>query len=45
VIEVASPDNVDLVDFLFDAIPEQGLRDAVLSANPARLYGWPASGA
>ncbi|MBX9761318.1 MAG: amidohydrolase family protein [Beijerinckiaceae bacterium] len=42
VIEVASPHNVDLVDFLFDAIPEQNLRDAVLAANPARLYGWAA---
>lgn len=41
VIEVPEPDNVDLIDFVFDALPEENLRNAVLAANPARLYGWP----
>jgi len=40
VIECAEPDNIDLVDFLFDALPEAHLRQQVLSSNPARLYGW-----
>ncbi|MFN3889524.1 MAG: amidohydrolase family protein [Beijerinckiaceae bacterium] len=40
VIEVAEPDNVDLLDFLFDALPEEELRNNVLATNPARLYGW-----
>jgi 2-pyrone-4,6-dicarboxylate lactonase len=40
VIEVAEPDNVDLIDFLFDALPEDDLRNRVLADNPARLYGW-----
>ncbi|MDP2355376.1 MAG: amidohydrolase family protein [Beijerinckiaceae bacterium] len=43
VIEVADPDNVDLIDFVFDALPEDDLRTRVLATNPARLYGWPAS--
>jgi 2-pyrone-4,6-dicarboxylate lactonase len=41
VIEVPEPDNVDLLDFVFDALPEDDLRKAVLAINPARLYGWP----
>lgn len=41
VIEVPEPDNVDLIDFVFDALPEEKLRNAVLADNPARLYGWP----
>ena len=40
VIEVAMPDNADLLDFMFDAVPEEALRTAILSTNPARLYGW-----
>jgi predicted TIM-barrel fold metal-dependent hydrolase len=42
VIEVAYPDNVDLIDFLFDAFPEEEIRNRILADNPARLYGWPA---
>ena len=34
------PDNADLLDFMFDAVPEEALRTAILSTNPARLYGW-----
>jgi 2-pyrone-4,6-dicarboxylate lactonase len=46
VIEVPEPDNVDLIDFLFDALPDEAARNRVLAGNPARLYGWPdASGA
>lgn len=45
VIEVPAPDNVDLLDFLFDAVPEEDLRNAILAGNPARLYGWPSPGA
>jgi 2-pyrone-4,6-dicarboxylate lactonase len=41
VIEVPEPDNVDLIDFLFDAFPEEDLRNRILAGNPARLYGWP----
>jgi predicted TIM-barrel fold metal-dependent hydrolase len=40
VIEVADPDNVDLIDFVFNALPDERQRNAVLAANPARLYGW-----
>lgn len=42
VIEVPAPDNVDLIDFLFDAFPDETQRNRVLADNPARLYGWPA---
>ncbi len=41
-LEVPEPDNVDLVDFLFDAFPEEDLRNRILADNPGRLYGWPA---
>lgn len=40
VIEVPDPDNVDLIDFVFDALPDERQRNSVLAANPARLYGW-----
>lgn len=40
VIEVPAPDNVDLVDFLFDVFPDDVARKRVLADNPARLYGW-----
>lgn len=40
VIEVPMPDDVDLLNFLFDAVPDPASRDLILSHNPGRLYGW-----
>jgi predicted TIM-barrel fold metal-dependent hydrolase len=42
VISTPEPDNVDLLDFLFDAVPDEKTRTAILADNPARLYGWDA---
>lgn len=37
------PNDGDLVDLLADWIPDPGTREAVLTVNPQRLYGFPAS--
>ena len=39
-IGVPTPDDADLLDFLFDAVPEENDRRLILSENPAKLYGW-----
>jgi len=31
-----------LLDFLVTAVPDETTRNAILAANPAKLYGWPA---
>jgi predicted TIM-barrel fold metal-dependent hydrolase len=41
-VSVPMPDDGDLLDFLFTAVPDEKTRNAILAANPARLYGWPA---
>ena len=41
-VSVPMPDDGDLLDFLFTAVPDEKIRDAILAANPAKLYGWPA---
>ena len=35
------PDDGDLLDFVFAAVPDEKKRNAILADNPARLYGWP----
>lgn len=42
-ISVPTPNDADLLDFLLDAAPDEPTRKGILSHNPARLYGWPAS--
>ena len=42
-ISVPTPNDADLLDFLLDAAPDEQMRKLILSDNPARLYGWPAS--
>jgi 2-pyrone-4,6-dicarboxylate lactonase len=37
------PNDGDLVDLLADWIPEPATREAVLTVNPQRLYGFPAT--
>lgn len=34
------PDDGELLDLLPDAVPDAAVRDRILSANPARLYGF-----
>jgi hypothetical protein len=38
---VPIPDDGDLLDFLLTAVPDEAARNALLAANPAKLYGWP----
>ena len=40
-VRVPIPDDGDLLDFLFTAVPDEKTRNAILADNPARLYGWP----
>jgi len=40
-VRVPMPDDGDLLDFLLAAVPNEKNRNAILSGNPARLYGWP----
>jgi len=40
-VSVPIPDDGDLLDFVFAAVPDEKTRNAILAANPARLYGWP----
>jgi predicted TIM-barrel fold metal-dependent hydrolase len=40
-VRVPIPDDGDLLDFLFTAVPDEAARNALLAANPAKLYGWP----
>lgn len=39
-VRVPMPDDGDLVDFLYTAVPNEKSRNAILANNPARLYGW-----
>ena len=39
-VSVPIPDDGDLLDFVFAAVPDEKTRNAILAANPARLYGW-----
>jgi len=41
-VRVPMPDDGDLLDFLFAAVPDEQNRNAILAVNPAKLYGWPA---
>jgi len=41
-VPVPMPDDGDLLDFLVTAVPDETTRNAILAANPAKLYGWPA---
>lgn len=43
-LDVAVPNDGDLLGFLLAAAPEVALRQRILADNPARLYGWPDSG-
>ncbi|MDX1484299.1 MAG: amidohydrolase family protein [Alphaproteobacteria bacterium] len=38
--DVPVPDDADLLDFIFRAVPDEDHRHQVLVDNPARLYGW-----
>jgi len=40
----AMPNDGDLLDFLLAVAPEEQSRHLILADNPAKLYGWPASG-
>lgn len=40
-IKVPMPIDADLLDFILTAVPEEKIRRAILTDNPARLYGWP----
>jgi 2-pyrone-4,6-dicarboxylate lactonase len=42
-IPVPMPNDADLLDFLLAAAPDDKSRKWILSDNPAKLYGWPAS--
>jgi 2-pyrone-4,6-dicarboxylate lactonase len=42
-IPVPMPNDADLLDFLLAAAPDEKSRKWILSDNPAKLYGWPAS--
>ena len=35
------PDDAVLLDVLFDWVPDEKIRNDILAANPARLYGFP----
>ena len=39
-VSVPMPDDGDLLDFLFTAVPDENTRNAILADNPAKLYGW-----
>ncbi|HET9149735.1 MAG TPA: amidohydrolase family protein [Alphaproteobacteria bacterium] len=39
-IDEETPDDGDLLDFLYAAVPDPVLRRMILVDNPARLYGW-----
>ena len=39
-VSVPMPDDGDLLDFLFTAVPDEKTRNAILADNPAKLYGW-----
>ena len=39
-IDVAVPNDGDLLDFLLAAAPDPAHRQLILADNPARLYGW-----
>ena len=41
-VAVPIPDDGDLLDFLATAVTDETTRNAILAANPAKLYGWPA---
>jgi len=41
-VSVPIPDDGDLLDFIFTAVPDEKARSAILAGNPARLYSWPA---
>jgi predicted TIM-barrel fold metal-dependent hydrolase len=41
-VSVPMPDDGDLLDFLFTAVPDEKTRNAILADNPAKLYGWSA---
>ena len=43
-LDVATPNDGDLLDFLLAVAPDAALRQRILVDNPARLYGWPVSG-
>lgn len=40
-VSVPIPDDGDLLDFVFAAVPDENTRNAILAGNPAKLYGWP----
>ena len=42
-ISVPMPNDADLLDFLLAATPDETTLKLILSENPAKLYGWPAS--
>ncbi|MBM4299519.1 MAG: hypothetical protein FJ143_17405 [Deltaproteobacteria bacterium] len=39
-VSVPIPDDGDLLDFVFAAVPDEPTRNAILADNPAKLYGW-----
>jgi 2-pyrone-4,6-dicarboxylate lactonase len=39
-VAVPTPNDGDLLDFLLTAAPDENIRNAILAANPAKLYGW-----
>jgi D-galactarolactone isomerase len=39
---IHAPDDAMLLDVLFDWAPDRNARDRILSANPAKLYGFSA---
>jgi predicted TIM-barrel fold metal-dependent hydrolase len=39
-LDVAVPNDGDLLDFLLAAAPDAAIRQLILVDNPARLYGW-----
>ena len=40
-IRVPMPNDGDLLDFILAVAPDRNTQRLLLSANPARLYGWP----
>ena len=36
----AMPDDAELLDLLLDWAPDEGMRNRILAANPAQLYGF-----
>ena len=39
-VSVPMPDDGDLLEFLFTAVPDENTRNAILAENPANLYTW-----